>query len=145
MKYLSLNNDEYKELLRLKRHQLPFYLIVILLMTLATYLISIKFIFIEDVLVSIVLTFLVLNLCLLFIYTKNRSYLHDLQKRKKRVYVGLVANKKIKDSKYLINVDGNLFIVNDDVYHNLNIGDRVEIHTSEKSKHLFKVLKLDNQ
>ncbi len=144
MKYLSLNQEEIKELINLKKGNFISHLIIFFIVVIAAYFIS------DSILtdnkgissLSIVVIFTIVNL-IIFFYT-NRSYFHDLLKKEKKVYTGVLSNKTAKEkenNKYQFNMDGNIFIVDKETFEKFHVGDIVEFHISSFTKHLFKVEK----
>ena len=144
MKYLSLNNEELKELINLKKGNFISYLTVTFSISIISYFIF-DWILIDNTAISAMsIVFIISSIFLIIFFYLNRSYFHDLLKKEKKVYTGVLSTKteKIKaDNKYQFNMDGNIFIVDKETFEKFNVGDIVEFHISSFTKHLFKVEK----
>jgi hypothetical protein len=146
MRYLSLDNSEFKELLNFKKVSFAVYLL------LSTVLILISYIILDRILsdeigistLSIVLLLAVSSLAI-FLYS-NRGYLLDLIKKEKKVFKGVLSSKTIKGKNertyYVFNMDGNSFIVDKDTFEKCEVGNIVEFHISSFTKYLFRVEKI---
>jgi len=144
MKYLSLNNDEFKELLSLRKSNLLGYLITLLIVILVSYTLLKRVIPGNMDVSAMSLTLLIaLSYFIIFVYS-NKSYFKDLIKGKKKVYKGVLSGKTFKatSGKYQFNVDGNIFVVDKETFETYEEGDIMEFHTSPLTKYLFKVEKV---
>lgn len=144
MRYISLNDDEFNELLNFRKSNFFLFVLTCLALVASTYF------FLEDVmpsnteLASIPLAMLVLiTFSIIFIYA-NKRYLSDLFKREKKIYKGVLSEKsfKVKTGKYQFNTDGNIFVVDKESYDFFVEGDILEFHTSPLTKYLFKIEKV---
>jgi hypothetical protein len=142
MKYLSLDNSEFRELLQVKRVSFIIYLVASIIFALISYLVLDKIIAGRALIstLSIVL-FLAGASLIIFIYS-NRDYFLDLIKKEKKVFKGVLSSKTARKNYYVFNMDGNGFVVDKETFDNCNEGDIVEFHTSPLSKYLFKVEKV---
>ena len=147
MKYLSLNNDELKELINLKKGSFLGYFIIFGVIITASYLISDSILPDNDN-VSVLSIVLLMAVSYLFIFFySNKDYFYDLIKKEKKVYKGVLSSKTAKmkeDHKYQFNMDGNIFVVDKETYDKFTEGDIVEFHISPFTKHLFKVEKVND-
>lgn len=142
MKYLSLNNEELKELINLKKSSFIGYIIIFGVMLIASYFIS-ESILPEDGIQPLTIVVLFAISYLFLVFYSNRSYFNDLLKKEKKVYKGVLSTKTQKtNSKYQFNMDGNIFVVDKETYEKFEIGDILEFHISANTKHLFKVEKV---
>lgn len=141
MKYLSLNNEELKELINLKKNVFIGNLILFGVMLIALYFIAVR-ILPEDGVQPFTVVILFAVSYLFIIFYSNRSYFTDLLKKEKKVYKGVLSTKTQKSSKYQFNMDGNIFVVDKETYEKFEIGDILEFHISANTKHLFKVEKV---
>jgi len=147
MKYLSLDESEFKELLNLKRWSFTIYAILSSILVLLSYFVLDKIL--TDKIASInalpIIIFIAGLSTVIFVYS-NRAYFLDLIKKEKKVFRGVLANKAAKNRDgrdyYVFNMDGNSFVVSEETFNQCNEGDIVEFHTSPLSKHLFKVEKV---
>ncbi|HVD97865.1 MAG TPA: hypothetical protein VNB90_06645 [Cytophagaceae bacterium] len=144
MKYLSLNNDELRELINLKKGSFIGYLIFFGIIAIASFLISDHILPANTELgpYAVATLFALSYLC--FFFYSNRSYFEDLLKKEKKVYKGVLSRKsyKSREDKYQLHMDGNVFIVDKESYNAFSEGDIVEFHISARTKHLFKVEKV---
>ncbi|HWZ23260.1 MAG TPA: hypothetical protein VNW06_11435 [Cytophagaceae bacterium] len=146
MKYLSLDNSEFRELLHLKRVTFIVYLVASIIFASISYLVLDKIIAGRAIISTLpIVLFLAGSSLIIFIYS-NRDYFLDLIKKEKKVFKGVLSSKtaRNKDGRnyYVFNMDGNGFVVDKETFNNCNEGDIVEFHTSPLSKYLFKVEKV---
>ncbi len=144
MKYLSLNNEELKELINFKKNSFIGYLVAFGIIAVATYFISARVLPDNIELTPFVVMLLFTFAYLLLFFYSNRTYFLDLLKKEKKVYTGVLSNKtfKNKENKYQFNMDGNIFVVDKETYEKFEEGDIVEFHISACTKYLFKVEKV---
>jgi flagellar biosynthesis/type III secretory pathway M-ring protein FliF/YscJ len=141
MKYLSLNNEELKELINLKKGSFIGFGLVIGLVSIVSYFVSDYILPDNSISPLAIVVLLILSFAFVFVYS-NREYLQELQKKQKKVYRGVLSHKSAKDERYQFNMDGNIFLVDKDTYENFAEGDIVEFHISSFIKHLYKVEKV---
>lgn len=144
MKYLSLNNEEIKELINLKKVSFIGYMIIFGIITFASYFIAARILpDNNDLSPSVIMILFMASYLFIFFYT-NRSYFYDLMRKEKRVYRGVLSSKTLKnrDHKYQFHMDGNIFVVDKETFEKFEEGDIVEFHISVRTKHLFKVEKV---
>jgi hypothetical protein len=144
MKYLSLNNDELKELINLKKVSFIGYMIIFGIIAVASYFISDRILTDSNDISSLGVMFLFMVSYLFLFFYSNRSYFYDLLKKEKKVYKGVLSSKifKSREHKYQFNMDGNIFVVDKEIFEKFEEGDIVEFHISACTKHLFKVEKV---
>ena len=144
MKYLSLNNEELKELINLKKVSFISYMIIFGVIAAASYFISDRILPDNYDLSPLGVMFLFMVSYLFLYFYTNRSYFYDLLKKEKRVYKGVLSSKtfKSRENRYQFNMDGNIFIVDKEIFEKFEEGDIVEFHISARTKHLFKVEKV---
>jgi hypothetical protein len=145
MKYLSLNSDEIKELIALKKGSFIGYLITFIVILVVSYFVLDRILPDKNGISPISIVFILTTSNLILFFYFNRSYFHDLLKKEKKVYKGVLSSKTCKvkeDNKYQFNVDGNIFVVDKDIYERFNEGDIIECHISAFTKHIFKVEKV---
>lgn len=147
MKYLSLEQSEWRELINLKKGSLIGYIIFFSLLLLVSFFVS------EAVLPSSsdisplsIAVIIALSYSIIFIFS-NKDYLVDLIKKEKRVYRGVLSIKSIKSKsgKYMFNIDGNIFIIDKETYDLYQEGDVLDVHISACMKHLFKIEKVSQE
>lgn len=144
MKYLSLSNDELRELINLKKVSFISYMIIFGVIASASYFISDRILPDNNDLAPLgVMSLFTISYLFLFFYS-NRSYFYDVLKKEKRVYKGVLSSKtfKSRENKYQFNMDGNIFVVDKEIFEQFEEGDIVEFHISARTKHLFKVEKV---
>ena len=145
MKYLSLNNEEFKELINLRKGSFLGYFIILGIIIITSYLISDSILPDNDRISPITIVLLMAVSYLFIFFYSNKDYFYDLIKKEKKVYKGVLSSKttKIKeDHKYQFNMDGNIFVVDKETFDKFNEGDIVEFHISPFTRHLFKVEKV---
>ncbi len=146
MKYLSLDNSEFRELINLKRESFAVYFVSSIIFALLSYVILDRIIADSIGINTLyIVLFLAFSSLIIFIYL-HKGYFLDLIKKEKRVFSGVLSSKtaRNKDGRdyYVFNMDGNSFVVDKETFDNCNEGDILEFHTSPLSKYLFKVEKV---
>lgn len=144
MKYLSLDQNELRELRNLRLGSLSFSMAIIFLAGIATALIA-NHIF-SLLIVPLAVSVLVIVTGILFVFYANRAYIADLQQKKKKIYKGVLSSRRIStrhgNERFEFNVDGNIFIVDKESFTSFQEGDLLEFHIAPSLKHLFKIEKV---
>jgi hypothetical protein len=151
MKYLSLSEEEIKNLKILTGKRFIFYLSTALGLLLISFCLLglLKPVQIQRGFDSLSLSELIFTFCLILIGITIVIFLwlyrSMLLQSKKKVYTGAVSEKRIKENegqqKFYIYMDGNKFRVSETEYNSFEIGAPIEFHVSVKDKHLLKVSK----
>lgn len=147
MKYLHLNKEEFNELLKLKKGSFIAQSIIFTVILISTYILSSLSLSNNKSITPLSIVGILFTSNLIIFIFANRTYFHDLVKKEKRVYTGVLSNKKEKNdqkNRYQFNMDGNIFIVDKETFEKFDIGDIVEFHISSFTKHLFKVEKRED-
>jgi hypothetical protein len=141
MKYLSLERSELKELIYLKIGAFSLSLTIIILSGIALGLISFQLSHSLPLALLLGIAFIVGGIFIIFF--TNRAYFEDISKKEKRVYRGVISQKKIilrnNKKSFAFNVDGNIFLVDEENYTKFEEGEVLEFHVSPGLKHLFRI------
>ena len=73
----------------------------------------------------------------------NKEYLQEIFQKRKRVYKGVLGIKTCSHNEYSFYMDGHVFLVGKEYYHQFKEGDLLEFHISPSTRHLFKVVRID--
>ncbi len=81
----------------------------------------------KDTLIRFLLAWSLIATCLLFMQREAQKPLHVYHADSKYQITGKVEAKKKIGSIFTITVNGNVFVVSEERYKNIEIGDEVEI------------------
>lgn len=146
MNYLTLSKQELKELLQIRTRDFFIYGVALILLPFAyqkAILLVLPQINGTDLVMAVIL--FITGFLMYLWYINKRYFFELLVSRKKKIYMGVLANKSIYKTpvanKYSFNMDGYIFYVNEEIYSRFQEGDFLEFHISPSTKHLFRVEK----